>query len=284
MCKLAKWGKFGSLGEGQGILKQDEVQVTDNVQILNDAQAEAVQVQVLSQSGQQSSEQQLQDPSLCWEGFLPTKSLKVLVAEDDDSTRCVICALLQKYGYEAVASGLQAWSISKDHSNHVDLVLTEVVMPGPSGIYLLSKMMSHKTRKDIPVISEYISQTFLSIKLRILKLITNRTFNNLIDTIAAKPGEFCAMMSSNDSLSMVFKCLSKGAVDFLVKPIRKNELKNLSQHAWRKCRGSSGSASENGVQTQKTTSTSVEESNKNTGSNHEDDNEIIGVNSRDESD
>lgn len=55
-------------------------------------------------------------------------------------------------------------------------------------------------------------------------------------TIAAKPGEFCAVMSSNDSLSMVFKCLSKGAVDFLVKPIRKNELKNLWQHAWRKCR------------------------------------------------
>ncbi|KAM5556147.1 two-component response regulator-like APRR3 [Rosa sericea] len=236
----------GVLGEGQGILKEDEVQVTDNLQVVNDAQTEAVQVQVLSQSGQQSSEQQLQDPSVCWEGFLPTKSLKVLVVEDDDSTRRVICALLRKCGYEvtAVASGLQAWNLLKDHSIHVDLVLTEVVMPGPSGIDLLSKMMSHKTCKDIPVI----------------------------------------MMSSNDSLSMVFKCLSKGAVDFLVKPIRKNELKNLWQHAWRKCRSSSGSASENGVQTQKTTSTSLEESDKNTGSNHEDDNEIIGVNASDESD
>jgi hypothetical protein len=34
-------------------------------------------------------------------------------------------------------------------------------------------------------------------------------------------------------MSTVFKCLSKGAVDFLVKPIRKNELKNLWQHVWR---------------------------------------------------
>lgn len=42
-------------------------------------------------------------------------------------------------------------------------------------------------------------------------------------------------MSSHDSMSIVFKCLSKGAVDFLVKPIRKNELKNLWQHVWRKC-------------------------------------------------
>lgn len=43
------------------------------------------------------------------------------------------------------------------------------------------------------------------------------------------------MMSSHYSMNIVFKCLSKGAVDFLVKPIRKNELKNLWQHVWRKC-------------------------------------------------
>lgn len=90
----------GVLGEGQGILKEDELQVTENVQLVNDAQTEAVQVQVQAQSGQQSSEQQLQDPSLFWEGFLPTKSLKVMVVEDDDSTRLVICALLRKCGYE----------------------------------------------------------------------------------------------------------------------------------------------------------------------------------------
>lgn len=45
----------------------------------------------------------------------------------------------------------------------------------------------------------------------------------------------CAVMSSNASMSLVFKCLSNGAVDFLVKPIRKNELKNLWQHVWRRC-------------------------------------------------
>lgn len=47
---------------------------------------------------------------------------------------------------------------------------------------------------------------------------------------------FCfAVMSSHDSMNVVFKCLSKGAVDFLVKPVRKNELKNLWQHVWRRC-------------------------------------------------
>lgn len=50
------------------------------------------------------------------------------------------------------------------------------------------------------------------------------------------PCEICvAVMSSHDSMGLVFKCLSKGAVDFLVKPIRKNELKILWQHVWRRC-------------------------------------------------
>jgi FixJ family two-component response regulator len=42
-------------------------------------------------------------------------------------------------------------------------------------------------------------------------------------------------MSSYDSLDIVFRCLSKGAADYLVKPVRKNELRNLWQHVWRKC-------------------------------------------------
>ncbi|XP_057999200.1 two-component response regulator-like APRR7 [Hevea brasiliensis] len=95
----------------------------------------------------------------------------------------------------AVPNGLQAWKMLEDLNNHIDIVLTEVVVPTLSGIGLLCKITSHKTLKNIPVI----------------------------------------MMSSHDSMGIVFKCLSKGAVGFLVKPIRKNELKNLWQHIWRRC-------------------------------------------------
>jgi len=41
-------------------------------------------------------------------------------------------------------------------------------------------------------------------------------------------------MSSHDSVSMVLKCMLKGAADFLIKPIRRNELGNLWQHVWRR--------------------------------------------------
>lgn len=54
----------------------------------------------------------------------------------------------------AVSNGLQAWKILEDLTNNIDIVLTEVVMPVLSGIGLLSKIMTHKTLKNIPVISK----------------------------------------------------------------------------------------------------------------------------------
>ena len=63
----------------------------------------------------------------------------------------------------ATDSGLQAWKILENPTNHIDLVLTEVAMPGISGIALLSKIMSSDACKNIPVISEFLS-LYLSIK------------------------------------------------------------------------------------------------------------------------
>ncbi|XP_010543355.1 PREDICTED: two-component response regulator-like APRR7 [Tarenaya hassleriana] len=179
--------------------------------------------------------------TVCWERFLHVRSIRVLLVENDDSTRHVVTALLRNCSYEVVeaANGIQALKILADMNNHIDIVLTEVVMPYLSGIGLLCKILSHKTRRNIPVI----------------------------------------MMSSHDSMGVVFKCLSKGAVDFLVKPIRKNELKNLWQHVWRRCHSSSGSGSESGTQTQKSVkSKSVENSGNDSGSNDENENGINGLN------
>ncbi|XP_018452310.1 two-component response regulator-like APRR3 isoform X1 [Raphanus sativus] len=162
-------------------------------------------------------QQQPLAPVVDWERYLPVRSLKVLLVENDDSTRHIVTALLKNCSYEvtAVPDVLEAWTVLEDENSCIDLVLTEVVMPVNSGTGLLSKIMSHKTLKNIPVI----------------------------------------MMSSHDSMVLVFKCLSSGAVDFLVKPIRKNELKNLWQHVWRRCHSSSGSGSESGIHDKKSVKT-----------------------------
>ncbi|OAY84676.1 Two-component response regulator-like PRR95 [Ananas comosus] len=143
-----------------------------------------------------------------WDRFLPRRSLRVLLVEQDDSTRHVVTALLRKCSYHvaAVADGLKAWEVMQEKRYGFDLVLTEVAMPSLSGIGLLSQIMATDECKNVPVI----------------------------------------MMSSRDSVGIVLKCMLKGAVDFLVKPLRKNELRNLWQHVWRRrCSSSQANASDN---------------------------------------
>ncbi|CAN4116995.1 unnamed protein product [Withania somnifera] len=218
--------------EGKNVMKDCEFKVetdNDNVQggVLGTLQAKGSELQQHEQS---------QEAVICWESFLHVTSIKVLLVENDDSTRHVLTALLRNCKYEVIqaADGLQAWKLLETRTNQIDLVLSEVVMPCLSGIGLLCKIMSHKTHKNIPVI----------------------------------------MMSSHDSVGLVFKCLSKGASDFLVKPIRKNELKNLWQHVWRRCQSSSGSGSGSGTQTQKSVkSKSSEQSGNNDGSYDGEDNQ-----------
>lgn len=41
-------------------------------------------------------------PVTYWERFLPVTSIKVLLVDDDDSTRNVVCALLRNCGYEGI--------------------------------------------------------------------------------------------------------------------------------------------------------------------------------------
>lgn len=145
-----------------------------------------------------------------WEKFLPKMVLRVLLVEADDCTRQIITALLRKCNYKvaAVADGLKAWEILKGRPRSIDLILTEVDLPAISGYALLTLIMEHDICKSIPVI----------------------------------------MMSSQDSVSTVYKCMLRGAADYLVKPIRINELRNLWQHVWRRQTQSAATAGINGPQ------------------------------------
>ncbi|KAI3815719.1 hypothetical protein L1987_15398 [Smallanthus sonchifolius] len=151
---------------------------------------------------------------------------RILLVEADDSTRQIITALLRKCSYKvaAVSDGLKAWEVLKGRSHNIDLILTEVELPSISGFALLTLIMEHQVCKNIPVI----------------------------------------MMSAHDSVSTVYKCMLKGAADFLVKPVRKNELKNLWQHVWRRQSSTTGgNASQDELQKVEATA-----ENNNATSNH----------------
>ncbi|XP_030460453.1 two-component response regulator-like APRR5 isoform X1 [Syzygium oleosum] len=155
-------------------------------------------VEVVGGAGGTAAEKQAGSPGgvVKWERFLPRMVLRVLLVEADDSTRQIIAALLRKCSYRvaAVPDGLKAWELLKGRPHSIDLILTEVELPSISGYALLTLIMEHDICKNIPVI----------------------------------------MMSTQDAVSTVYKCMLRGAADYLVKPIRRNELKNLWQHVWRR--------------------------------------------------
>lgn len=151
-------------------------------------------VEYMNNKSESSSSSEVADAD--GENIVPKMVLRVLLVESDDSTRRLIAALLRKCGYKvvAVSDGLKAWETVKARPHNIDLILTEVNLPSISGYALLTLIMEHDICKSIPVI----------------------------------------MISSQDSISVVLRCMLKGAADFLTKPIRRNELRNLWQHVWRR--------------------------------------------------
>lgn len=82
-------GEQGLHDDGQ--LKDKKI--ADNVQ---DGCGETAQASAVLQV----SQQQPQGAMVCWERFLHLRSLKVLLVENDDSTRHVVAALLRNCSYE----------------------------------------------------------------------------------------------------------------------------------------------------------------------------------------
>lgn len=88
----------GVVGEEQrlGSPEEDESRMNDVNQDLNNGLRGAIGVN----NGFQILQPQSQGPVIRWERFLPIRTLKVLLVENDDSTCHVVSALLRNCSYE----------------------------------------------------------------------------------------------------------------------------------------------------------------------------------------
>lgn len=74
--------------------------------------------------------------------------MKVLIAEDDFTSRCMLSALLKKIGYEPmeVSNGLEAWEMLRN-PDAPRLVLLDWVMPGMDGLEVLRRVRAQPTAR-----------------------------------------------------------------------------------------------------------------------------------------
>ncbi len=84
----------------------------------------------------------------------------ILVVEDEPLVRSLAATVLTQYGYQVMiaAEGNEALDIFRVHKKDIDLVLTDVVMPGMSGVELTKQLTSNKPDLKIIFMSGYIDK------------------------------------------------------------------------------------------------------------------------------
>jgi PAS domain S-box-containing protein len=81
-----------------------------------------------------------------------SRSITILLVEDDDDVRPLLARAIRRLGHEVVvaASGEEALTLSREVEGPVDLVLTDVLMPGLSGAQVVERL--REDRPDVKVL------------------------------------------------------------------------------------------------------------------------------------
>ncbi|TAL10509.1 MAG: PAS domain S-box protein [Nitrospirae bacterium] len=88
---------------------------------------------------------------------IPQGTETILLAEDEDVVRTLVGSILQDGGYTVLAASHseEAFRISGRHDGTIDLMVTDVVMPGMSGRELAERLASLRPQMKVLYISGY---------------------------------------------------------------------------------------------------------------------------------
>jgi CheY-like chemotaxis protein len=86
----------------------------------------------------------------------------VLIAEDEPSLRALVRNILLACGYTVLEAndGEEALAISRQHGGSVDLLLTDVVMPGMGGKALAQEIIRERPKTVVVYMSGYTGHTY----------------------------------------------------------------------------------------------------------------------------
>jgi CheY-like chemotaxis protein len=79
-------------------------------------------------------------------------SATVLIAEDNDELRTLLCMLLTRLGYRAIeaSNGLEA--IDQAVKTHPDLIIMDLLMPQLGGLEATKRLKENLATRDIPIV------------------------------------------------------------------------------------------------------------------------------------
>ncbi len=88
---------------------------------------------------------------------LPGGTETVLLVEDEDSVRDLCVQILERLGYKVLrgSNGTEAIAVAQKYGEQIDLLLTDVVMPGMSGAELATQLVLHHPEMKVLFTSGY---------------------------------------------------------------------------------------------------------------------------------
>lgn len=83
----------------------------------------------------------------------PAGSLRILIAEDEPHIRRILTTLLENAGFQVDMAENGEEALQKLHgATPYDLVLTDLMMPGASGLQILEALRAMPSREGLPVV------------------------------------------------------------------------------------------------------------------------------------
>ncbi len=76
--------------------------------------------------------------------------MRILVVDDEEIVRSLTVQVLERAGYEVVSVGGAEEALAVVAEEKLDLVVSDVMMPGRTGVELLSELRAE--RPDLPVV------------------------------------------------------------------------------------------------------------------------------------
>lgn len=87
----------------------------------------------------------------------PTRPV-ILLVEDDDSVRELIGRALRANGFDVVAAASGEEALDLEHDRHVDVLLSDVMLPNQNGFEVANRIHARSPRIPIVFMSGYYDQ------------------------------------------------------------------------------------------------------------------------------
>jgi nitrogen-specific signal transduction histidine kinase len=88
---------------------------------------------------------------------LPRGKETILLVEDEDDVRNLTARMLEQQGYKVIqaSEGREAIKISRKHKGHIDLLMTDVIMPHMNGKVLADQLLAERMNLKVLFLSGY---------------------------------------------------------------------------------------------------------------------------------